>query len=166
MFLRVREMIYFVIGAVIVLIDLLTKLWAKICLAKIVTIPVVEEIFHLTYVENRGAAFGVFQGQRIFFILVALVVAALVGYIVIKYKNKPWMLSLGLSFLSAGALGNTIDRIWRGYVVDFFDFRLIDFPVFNVADIFVCLGAGLVAVFFVFFEEKNKEKKECEKNEN
>ncbi len=158
-------MIYFVIGAVVVLMDLLTKLWAKTCLAKRVTIPVIEEIFHLTYVENRGAAFGVFQGQRTFFILVALVVAVLVGYIVIKHKNKPWMLSLGLSFLSAGALGNTIDRIWRGYVVDFFDFRLIDFPVFNVADIFVCLGAGLLAVFFVLFEEKYK-KRECEHDEN
>lgn len=165
MFLRVREMIYFVIGAVVLLLDLLTKLWAKICLTKTTTIPVIEEIFHLTYVENRGAAFGVFQGQRIFFILVAMVVAALVGYIAIRYKNKPWMLNMGLSFLSAGALGNTIDRIWRGYVVDFFDFRLVDFPVFNVADIFVCLGAGLLAVFFVFFEEKYK-KKECEHDED
>lgn len=164
-FLWVRAMIYFLIGAVVLLTDLLTKLWAKLCLAEIVTIPVIEKIFHLTYVENRGAAFGVFQGQRVFFVLVAIVVAVLVGYIAIKYKNKPWMLNLGLSFLSAGALGNTIDRIWRGYVVDFFDFRLIDFPVFNIADIFVCLGAGLLAVFFVFFEEKYK-KRECEHDEN
>ncbi len=160
-----RKMVYFVIGAVVLLIDVLTKLWAKMCLAEIVTIPVIEDIFHLTYVENRGAAFGVFQGQRIFFILVAIAVAVLVVYIAARYKNKPWMLNLGLSFLSSGALGNTIDRIWRGYVVDFFDFRLIDFPVFNVADIFVCLGAGLLAVFFVLFEEKYK-KRECENDEN
>lgn len=160
-----RKMVYFVIGAVVLLIDVLTKLWAKMCFAEIVTIPVIEDIFHLTYVENRGAAFGVFQGQRIFFILVAIAVAVLVVYIAARYKNKPWMLNLGLSFLSAGALGNTIDRIWRGYVVDLFDFRLIDFPVFNVADIFVCLGAGLLAVFFVFFEEKYK-KRECENDEN
>ena len=160
-----RKMVYFVIGAVVLLIDVLTKLWAKMCLAEIVTIPVIEDIFHLTYVENRGAAFGVFQGQRIFFILVAIAVAVLVVYIAARYKKKSWMLNLGLSFLSAGALGNTIDRIWRGYVVDLFDFRLIDFPVFNVADIFVCLGAGLLAVFFVFFEEKYK-KRECENDEN
>ena len=166
MFLRVREMIYFVIGAAVVLLDFLTKVWAKECLAETGTIPVIKDVFHLTYVENRGAAFGIFQGQQIFFVLMALVVAAAVVYIAIKYKNKPWTLNLGLSFLSAGALGNTMDRIWRGYVVDFLDFRLIEFPVFNVADIFVCLGAGLLAIFFVLMEDKYKEKKEREQNEN
>lgn len=158
-------MIYFVVGVAIFVLDLVTKLMAKANLEALDTIPLIENVFHLTYVENRGAAFGMMQDGRVFFILVALIAAAAVLYVVLKFKNKPMILNLGLSFLAAGALGNTVDRIWRGFVVDFLDFRLIDFPVFNVADIFVCLGTGLLAIFFVFLEEKYKKERENEKND-
>lgn len=151
-------MIYFALGVVILILDLLTKIWAQTRLREIGTIPLIEDVFHLTYVENRGAAFGILQNQRIFFILIALAFAAVVVFVILKYKKRPAVLDLGLSFMSAGALGNMIDRIWRGFVVDMFDFRLINFPVFNVADIFVCIGAGLLAIFFIFFDGKEKER--------
>ncbi len=158
-------MIYVVIGLAILVLDILTKIWAKAELSKIATFPVIQNVFHLTYVENRGAAFGVLQNGRWFFILVALVAAVVVLYVVFKYKNKPAVLNLGITFLAAGALGNTADRILRGFVVDLFDFRLINFPVFNVADIFVCLGAGLLAIFFVFMDGKNVKKGELTEND-
>ncbi len=157
-------MVYFLIGLAIVAIDFLTKILAKTRLQPIGTIPLIEDVFHLTYVENRGAAFGILQDRRWFFVLIALIFAAVILFLAFKYRNKPKTLKLGLSFMAAGALGNTIDRVWQGYVVDFFDFRLIDFPVFNIADIFVCIGAGLLAIFFVFIEEKYR--KEREKNDS
>lgn len=150
-------MFYFVLGPVLVAIDLLTKIWAKTRLQELGTIPLVEDVFHLTYVENRGAAFGILQNQRWFFLLVAVGFAAALIFFLMRYKNRPALLDTGLCFMAAGAFGNTIDRIWQGFVVDFLDFRLINFPVFNVADICVCVGAGLLAIFFVFCDRKEKE---------
>ena len=157
-------MIYFAAGVVILIIDLLTKIWAQTRLRGIGTIPLIEGVFHLTYVENRGAAFGIMQDRRIFFVLITIVFLAAVVYVILKFKNRPAVLSLGLSFMTAGALGNMIDRIWRGFVVDMFDFRAINFPVFNVADIFVCIGAGLLAIFFIFCEGKEQEREDNSKN--
>ncbi len=157
-------MIYFALGVVILIADLLTKIWAQTRLREIGTIPLIEDVFHLTYVENRGAAFGILQDRRMFFVLITLVFAAVVVYVILKYKNRPAVLNYGLCFMFAGALGNMIDRIWRGFVVDMFDFRMINFPVFNVADIFVCIGAGLLAIFFIFCDGKEKEREDNSKN--
>jgi len=156
-------MIYFALGIAILIIDLLTKIWAQTRLREIGTIPLIEDVFHLTYVENRGAAFGILQDKRIFFVLITLAFVVAVIYVIFKYKNRPAMLDYSLSFMVAGALGNMIDRIWRGFVVDMFDFRMINFPVFNIADIFVCIGAGLLAIFFVFCDGKDKEREDNSK---
>ncbi|MBQ7960511.1 MAG: signal peptidase II [Clostridia bacterium] len=150
-------MFYFILGLALVAVDILTKISANARLQEIGTIPLIEGVFHLTYVENRGAAFGILQNQRWFFLLVAMVFAAALILVLTRYKNRPALLNIGLCCMAAGAFGNTIDRIWRGFVVDFFDFRLIDFPVFNVADICVCVGAGLLAIFFVFCDRKEKD---------
>jgi len=156
-------MLYFLIAAGILAVDILTKIWAKNSLAGNDSIRVIEDVFHLTYVENRGAAFGILQNAWVFFIIIAAVLAVVVVFLLRMYKQRHPLLKTGLSFLCAGALGNTIDRIMQGYVVDFFNLTCIDFPVFNVADIFVCVGAGLLAVFFVFFDSKKDEKKEKDK---
>lgn len=153
-------MLYILLAAVILGIDIGTKFLAKVHLAGNDSIPLIKNVFQLTYVENRGAAFGILQNAWVFFIIVAIVLAIAVVWLLKEYKNRPVMMKLGLSFLCAGALGNTIDRIMQGFVVDFFDFCIIDFPVFNVADIFVCLGAGLLVVFFVFFDNKNSKDKD------
>ncbi len=138
-------------------VDVLTKILAKTHLSGLGSIALIEGVFHLTYVENQGAAFGIMQGRGLLFVAVAVVFVVAVLCISVRVKNKPPILNLGISFMTVGALGNVIDRLVYGYVVDFFDFCLINFPVFNVADIFVCLGAGALAVFFVFFEEKWRE---------
>ena len=157
-------MIYFALGVLILIADLLTKIWAQTRLCEIGTIPLIEDVFHLTYVENRGAAFGILQDKRVFFVLITLAFVVAVVYVILKYKNRPVVLNYGLTFMVAGALGNMIDRICRGYVVDMFDFRIINFPVFNVADIFVCIGAGLLAIFFIFCDGKEKAREDNSKN--
>ena len=146
-------MIYIAICAGILILDIITKIWATDVLKRLVTIPLWQNVFHFTYVENTGAAFGSFQGGRIF--LVAVTVAAIAAGSVFLFKNrKQPLLSVGTAFVLGGALGNLLDRVSRGFVVDMFDFRLINFPVFNVADIFVCLGAVLIVIYIIFFEDK------------
>ena len=104
------------------------------------SVPLLGEYIRLTYVENRGAAFGVLQDQTAFFILVGLVV---ISVIVASYRYIPepsWLLNLCLGLQMGGAVGNLIDRIQVGYVVDFID--LTFWPVFNVADSAICVGVG------------------------
>lgn len=158
-------MLYILIAVLILGLDIGTKILAKTFLAGEESIRLIDGVFHLTYVENRGAAFGIMQGGWIFFIIIAVVVAFVVVWILRKYRERPPMLNLGLSFLCAGALGNTIDRVIQGYVVDFFDFTMIDFPVFNIADIFVCAGAVLLAVYFVFFDADSQKKETGDEND-
>ncbi len=158
-------MLFFVIGFLIVACDVVTKILALNMLKPIDTLPLWEGVFHLTYVENRGAAFGIFQDGRWFFII--LTVLALIGvfYLMRRYGGKSKIFDTAITFLVAGAVGNLADRIFRGFVVDFLDFRLIDFPVFNVADIFVCIGAGLLVLWIMVFDENNRSKKDCEEDE-
>jgi signal peptidase II len=112
------------------------------------SIPVVGEYIRLTYVENRGAAFGVLQNQTAFFILVGLVV---ISVIVASYRYIPepsWLLNVCLGLQMGGAVGNLIDRVTVGYVVDFVD--LTFWPVFNVADSAICIGVAGLAYSVLF----------------
>lgn len=140
-------------------LDQLVKWWAVHVLMQVGDIPLWDGVFHLTYIENRGSAFGLFLGQRtLFMILTPLVLAAILLALwrgIIQTRVGKWSLYL----LFGGAVGNLIDRILRGYVVDLFYFKLINFPVFNVADIFVCAGAALL-FFYIQFQHKTPEKVE------
>ncbi|HIQ98731.1 MAG TPA: signal peptidase II [Candidatus Scybalocola faecavium] len=116
--------------------------------------PVVlwDGVFELQYVENRGAAFGIFQNQQIIFYILTLVIAALLlwFYSKIPEERKYLLLKIPVIVCFAGAIGNFIDRVAHGYVVDFFYFKLIDFPVFNVADIYITCSAVLFLILFFF----------------
>ncbi len=155
-------MIYVIISVAILVFDIITKHLTERFLMPIDTLPIWNSIFHLTYVENKGMAFGIFQGGRIFFIVVSVIVLVLLALLLIK-TEKPlrtvWLKG-GTALIMSGAVGNLIERILKGYVVDFLDFRIIDFPVFNVADIAVCVGAGMIIVHFLFAEERAKTSKE------
>ncbi len=155
-------MLYLILGICIVLADAVTKLLAVRWLMPIRTMPLWEGVFRLTYVENRGAAFGMLQGGRVFFVVASVLIISAMLWLAKKYKNRSKALNCGVTFIIAGAVGNIIDRVFRGFVVDFLDFCLIDYPVFNVADIFVCVGAGLLAIFIIFFENK----KDCKNYED
>lgn len=118
------------------------------------SIPVIENIFHLTYVLNPGAAFGILADKTIFFIFATVIVLGLIGYYYYRTpKEKTW-LRLGLNILLGGALGNLIDRVRTGHVVDFFDFRI--WPVFNIADIAISVGVGLLILDLFFSPDWKK----------
>lgn len=138
------------------MLDQLTKFLAVEYLTKVSTIPIIEDVIHLTYLENTGAAFGILKNHRwIFLVISTVAIIALIAYM-LKFPPKNKWLSVGLSFIVGGGIGNMIDRTILGYVVDFIDFRLINFAIFNVADSFVCIGAVLVLIYVFFFSEDAK----------
>ncbi|MBR0596789.1 signal peptidase II [Sinanaerobacter chloroacetimidivorans] len=153
---------YFIIIAVIVILDQLTKYFIQAGMELNSSAPLIDGVFHLTYIHNYGAAFSILQNQTILLILLPLAVTtAVLVYLARKRKTEHWMLLLSMSFIVAGGIGNLIDRIGNGYVVDFFDIRV--FPIFNVADISVCVGCGLLILFMFVVEPKiAKEKKKAE----
>ena len=112
-----------------------------------------DGVFELFYSENRGAAFGMLQGQQAFFFAVALVVFGFVGYVMARLPSNSRYVPMEfcLTLIMAGAIGNLIDRVSQGYVVDFLYFKLIDFPIFNVADCYVTVGTALLLVLFLWF---------------
>lgn len=135
----------------LVMIDQLSKLWALLKLSDIGSIPVINNIFHLTYVENRGAAFGVLQNKRFFFIILTFAVVGYIIYFLYSNKGLNTYVKISLNLIVAGAIGNLIDRVRLGFVVDFFDFRI--WPVFNVADICVVVGGCMLAYIMIFKSE-------------
>lgn len=113
-------------------------------------VVVIKDFFYLTYLENRGAAFGVLQNYRwVFIVLTIIAVGFMIWYFI---KNKNTVLRISIAFLISGAVGNFIDRLFRGFVVDFLDFYPFgyDFPIFNFADICVNIGAFLLVYYVIF----------------
>lgn len=137
----------------LVAVDQLVKLWALNTLKLHGPVPLIPDVLELLYVENRGAAFGILQNKQWFFVIVTLAVLAAVFWIFPRIPAQRRYLGLRLCsyFITAGAAGNVIDRIFRGYVVDFIYFKLIDFPVFNVADIYVTCSAFALVVLLLFY---------------
>ena len=140
---------YSVIILVGIILDQLTKWLSKEYLTRVSTVPIIEDVLHLTYLENRGAAFGSFQDMPWVFNSVSTVaIIAIALYLYLGHAR--WGLqAISLSMILSGGIGNMIDRISLGYVVDFIDFRLIDFAIFNGADSFVCVGAGLLILSLI-----------------
>lgn len=141
-------MIYTIIIILGIILDRITKIYAS---SNFLQNPIHTKLINFVYVENRGAAFGILQDRRIFFIMLTLVVVAYLLYYFIRNINtNPKMLNLALSLIISGALGNFYDRLFHGYVVDFIEFSFVNFPVFNIADILVTLGSILLVVFILF----------------
>ena len=118
----------------------------------------IRNVFQLEYLDNRGAAFGLFQNQRIFFYISVLVISLVViwfyGKVPMEKKYLP--LRICAVLILSGAFGNCIDRIRLNYVVDFFYFKLINFPIFNVADIYVTVAAFLLIVLVLFYYKEEE----------
>lgn len=148
---------FFVGIFIIAILDQAAKLFAAGLLQEAGSVPIIQNVFHLTYVENRGAGWGMFSDHTWILTVVTFVaVVAAVAYVVVKRpKNKVFL--TGFTFIIGGAVGNLVDRIRLGYVIDFFDFTLIDFPVFNIADCFITIGAIIFAVYVIFFSDKKEE---------
>lgn len=147
-----RPRIYFVYAAIVALtvaIDQLTKYLAVRYLTAVDTVPLIKDILHLTYVENTGAAFGMMKDRRWVFMTVSVVAIVAIAVILWMYGRELVFASLCLSMVLGGGIGNMIDRVALGYVVDFIDFRAIDFAVFNGADSFVCVGAFFLIIYLI-----------------
>lgn len=143
--------------AVLIFLDQLTKYWAVLFLKDKNAVSIVPGVFELKYLENRGAAFGMLQNQKFFFIFIAMVILAVIIYVLFKTPNqsKYVKLHIALVFVAGGAIGNMIDRCRYEYVVDFLYFSIINFPVFNVADIYVTLAAFFLIILIMFVYNEN-----------
>lgn len=142
-----------------VLLDQISKLIVADKLISVGTYPLIENILHFTYVENRGAAFGMLADHRwVFMLFSTAAIAVMLVWLFIEKPKSPFV-RLAVAFIVAGGIGNMIDRVRLGYVVDFIDCRFIDFYVFNVADSFVCIGCGMLLVWVICSEIAEQRKK-------
>ena len=147
-------LLWLAIIVVTVFLDQLTKYLTILYLKPIDTLPIIEDVLHLTYVENTGAAFGLMKDARwVFMVTSTVAILAILGYMgyrtYAKKEKMPWLEALSLSLIVGGGIGNMIDRTVLGYVVDMIDCRFINFAVFNVADSFVCVGAGFMILYLI-----------------
>lgn len=148
---------------VLIGLDQLFKFLAVAHLKEQSDIVLIDGVFELTYVQNEGASFGMLGGYRWFFIVITIVAMLfLLGVICSgKYRQHP-LLNVSFVLVLAGGIGNLIDRIVNGYVVDYLYFKLINFPVFNFADCCLVIGAIFMLIFFFFIYEEKKPQKQGE----
>ncbi len=140
------------LNIILILADLKTKEYAATTLAKNGPVELIKGVLEFTYVENAGAAFGMFQNARTFFLVASAAVLILIVSVLFRMPSTRKFLPLRIcmAVISAGAIGNMIDRVQLSYVRDFIYFSLIDFPVFNVADICVTCGTGVLIILLLF----------------
>lgn len=137
----------------IILLDQLIKYLVSTNMFLGQSIPVLPQIFHLTYIQNPGAAFGILENQRYLFILIAAVLIIAVIYFYKKIIQLSKLFQVGIALLFGGAIGNMIDRIFIGRVIDYMDFRI--WPVFNLADIAIVSGCAIIAFNLLFKTERS-----------
>ncbi len=146
-------MLILLIGIIIgsVCLDQLTKWLAVIYLEGKDSFPLWEDVLHFTFVKNEGAAFGMLKDQRWVFMVFSTVAIIGIGVYLFGFcrKKSAWM-TVPLAMIIGGGIGNMIDRVALGYVIDFIDFTLIDFAVFNVADSFVTVGTFLLMGYLIY----------------
>lgn len=154
-------MLYILIFLFIIALDQITKILITSTFSLGQEKVIIPKILSFTYVRNEGAAFGLFSGARIFFIVFTIAVLLGAVYYIVKMRPRSPIEKTALAFIAGGAVGNFIDRAAFGFVRDFIMTTFIDFPVFNVADCFVCIGAALY-VLYAFLDSRN----ESEASEN
>ena len=147
---------FVIVALLIVIFDQLTKYYVVENFYLGESVPVIENIFHWTYILNPGAAFGMLEGSRWFFVVIAVGVLGGIWYMKDEINEGGWMMQYGAALFGGGAIGNLIDRARSGLVIDFFDFRI--WPVFNVADIAICVGVAMILWKVLETEFLTKEK--------
>lgn len=141
----------------LIALDQYTKRWAKVYLKDKPAYNLINGILELNYLENQGAAFGMLPNQKVFFIFVATVILFVVGYVLLKVpdQKKYTILHFLFSLIVAGSIGNMIDRVRYDYVVDFIYFVRMNFPIFNVADIYATVSAIVLLFLLLFIYKEN-----------
>ncbi|MBE9214900.1 lipoprotein signal peptidase [Plectonema cf. radiosum LEGE 06105] len=144
--MRLKNRLFWIAAIAGFILDQLTKYWVVQNFILGETQPIIKGIFHFTYVQNTGAAFSLFSGKvewlRWLSLLVSVALIAFALFSPILTRWEQW----GYGLILSGAIGNGIDRFLLGYVIDFLDFRLINFPVFNLADVFINIGIACLII--------------------
>lgn len=117
------------------------------------SVPLIKDVFHLTYHGNTGVAFGMLKDNKILLIVLCAFILALILFYIYKTKPSTMVEKICYGLIIGGALGNVFDRIVYGFVIDFLDFCIINYPIFNVADSFIVVGTITLAVYILFFEK-------------
>lgn len=146
-------------AVLLVAVDQITKYIALTQLKPIGSVTFIDGFMDFTFVENRGAAFGIFSGKTWLLLVISIIICAVLVLAMTKMPKTKEYRKLRVTFvlILSGAVGNIIDRALRGYVVDFFEFTFIKWPVFNMADIYVVVGTIVMAVIIMFFMKDEKE---------
>lgn len=149
---------YYLIIFAVILLDQILKQLVRVTMELNQSIPVWNQVFHLTYIQNYGAAFSMLQNQRLLLLATtSILILGMSGYLVWKHRTlHPWI-KLSMSLIIGGGIGNLIDRVLLHYVVDYIDFRV--FPVFNAADIAVTVGCGLLILYIMVLEPRAEKRK-------
>ena len=142
------------IGIILILTicDQLLKSWVASSIVLGGSKQLIPGIIELTNLRNSGAAWSIFEGQQTFFTIITIVAIIVIGYFIWQYRKNILML-IGLSLIMAGTIGNFIDRLRQGYVVDMFETTFINFPIFNIAD--MCLTIGVIWLIICILKEKD-----------
>lgn len=150
-------MIYIVLILILVGADQLSKYLIDSYMLEGETIPIINDFFHITYVKNRGIAFGMFQGKLDIISIATIIAIVAIAYYLYREKNKLSMVEkMGFIYILAGAIGNMIDRAFRGFVVDMVDFRGIWSYVFNLADVWINIGVIFVLLDQLILRKKRE----------
>ncbi|KAF1302487.1 MULTISPECIES: signal peptidase II [Enterococcus] len=149
--------IYLLTCLLILILDQIVKWWTVANFALGESQTVIPNIFSLTHIRNTGAAWSMMEGQIVFFAVVTIIAVSVCGYLLVKNRHGNKFFTFGLTLIIAGALGNFIDRVRLGYVVDMFQTDFINFPIFNVADMSLVIGVIMIFIYSIW-DEKTKEK--------
>lgn len=139
-----------ILTVVLVIVDQVVKHWVTTTITLGTSHAVIPGILALANLHNNGAAWSILPGQQWFFAIITLIAVVIIGYLMVRWQRR-WPLMIGLSLVLAGTIGNFIDRFRQGYVVDMFELRFINFPVFNVAD--TCLTLGVLILIVAILRE-------------
>lgn len=151
--------VYLIISALIVGLDQWTKYLTVANIQLGETKEFISGFLSFTYIRNTGGAWSILEGKMMFFYIMTVVVVAVLLYLLVKnIKSSKWF-TVGLSLILAGALGNFIDRLRLGYVVDMFQTEFMNFPIFNVADMALVIGVACVLIYLILDERKEKKSK-------
>ena len=154
---KIFLLVDFLLIILLVFLDQFTKYLAVIHLEDKPAIKIIDGVLELNFLKNSGAAFGLLQNQKVFFILVAVMILCIIAYVLFRMPddNKYNIMHILLVMIASGAAGNMIDRVRNDYVVDFIYFVIINFPIFNVADIYVTVSTFLFVILFLFYYKEN-----------
>lgn len=154
----VKIILFLLISSFLIFIDQWTKYLVTLYFSKGNKLVIIENIFEIFYLENRGAAFGILQGQQQLFFIITIIVLLLLFFYLLKipFKKRYYPLFIVLVLIFSGATGNFIERITKGYVVDFLYFKPINFPLFNVADSYITISCFLLLYLILFYYKEDE----------